>query len=154
MWITYTNWVTQVPRLRRRIEGSWKWRGHIVDSAARAERGGKECWKAGAVRETYIYVRTYRDTGVNWIRQIWNRWQRHPGGLAVNRIAIVESSRVTECVRSARAATLAKEIIQAFPATYSRELFRSLPHVRRRPTCVSWTRCSPVRQRIDAVTCV
>lgn len=63
-------------------------------------------------------IHTYRVTGMNWIRQIWNRWRRHPDGLAVNRIAVAEPVRNVCAVH----ATLVKEIIRTFPATlYSRE---------------------------------
>lgn len=54
------------------------------------ERKRKECWK-GARKPFGEHI--YRVTGVNWIRQIWNRWRRHPDGLAVNRIAVEPALR-------------------------------------------------------------
>lgn len=66
------------------------------------KKGRKECWKASAktVREGEKEAYVHREgESQGWIEfdKIWNRWRRHPGGLAVNRIAVVEFSCFAEC---------------------------------------------------------
>ncbi len=59
------------------------------------KRRRKECemWGMKTVRRAH----THKISGVNWIRQIWNGWQRHPHGLAVNRIAVAEPGLRNVC---------------------------------------------------------
>lgn len=82
---------------------------------------GKERMLERRVRKLlgiHTHIHRCRDTEVNWIRQIWNRWRRHPGGLAVNRIAVAVPLHRGMCALHVYV-TLTKGIIQAFPATYS-----------------------------------
>lgn len=143
-------WITQiesrVPRLSSKKEaGSWK--GQQTSSVWYGKGGKrKERMLERRVRKLlgiHIHIHS-RDTEVNWIRQIWNRWRRHSGGLAVNRIAVEVHPHCGMCALHVYIRHSYERDNSSVPGdVFARELFRSLPHVRRRPTCVSRIRYSP-----------